>query len=273
VVVHLKQQAGWNQSEADLQRIHALQPDGCFVAELDGVPAGTVTTCVFGPVGWIAMMLVEASLRGRGIGRALMDRALRFLEQHGVRTVRLDATPLGQPLYEKLGFVAEYQLARFGGTLPGSGERGPPHTAPQTEPLVPGSPLLASLLQLDQTVTRADRAKLLVRLFTERPEAVRLVVRDGQVAGFLTARPGSRAVQIGPCIARPEAGPLLLTDAFHCYAGQFVYIDIPVLHTAAGALAVASGLTVQRHLLRMSRGEPVQERFLELWASSGPEKG
>ena len=49
--MRLKEQAGWNQVEGDWRRLLDLQPDGCFVAELDDVPAGTVTTCRFGPGG------------------------------------------------------------------------------------------------------------------------------------------------------------------------------------------------------------------------------
>jgi hypothetical protein len=36
--------AGWNQTEADWRRFLDLQPDGCFVAELDGTAVGTTTT-------------------------------------------------------------------------------------------------------------------------------------------------------------------------------------------------------------------------------------
>src|SRR5437868_6482511 len=85
----LNEQAGWNQVAADWERMLALEPEGCFAAEWNGTPAGTVTTCVFGPVAWIAMMLVEESQRGRGIGRALMEQSLSFLESRDVRTVRL----------------------------------------------------------------------------------------------------------------------------------------------------------------------------------------
>src|SRR5271166_6332252 len=67
--MRLKQQNGWNQLEADWVRALDLQPDGCFVAELDGTPVGTVTTCIFGAVAWIAMMLVEETMRGRGLGK------------------------------------------------------------------------------------------------------------------------------------------------------------------------------------------------------------
>jgi len=33
-----------------------------------------------------------------------------------VPTIRLDATPLGRPVYAKLGFVDEYEVTRYGGT-------------------------------------------------------------------------------------------------------------------------------------------------------------
>ena len=36
--LRLSQAAGWNQTEADWRRFLDLQPDGCFVAELDGTP-------------------------------------------------------------------------------------------------------------------------------------------------------------------------------------------------------------------------------------------
>src|SRR5258707_9241947 len=103
--LRLCRSAGWNQTEADWQRFLDLQPDGCFVAEYNGTPAGTTTTCIFGSVAWIAMVLVEESARGRGIGTALLHHALEFLDDRGVATIRLDATPLGLSLYERLGFV------------------------------------------------------------------------------------------------------------------------------------------------------------------------
>src|SRR6266480_4275307 len=86
--LQLSGRAGWNQVAADWQRLLELQPDGCFVAEWNGRPVGTTMTCLFGPVAWVAMVLVEESLRGRGIGRALMRRALEFLDRQSVATVR-----------------------------------------------------------------------------------------------------------------------------------------------------------------------------------------
>src|SRR5690606_10676426 len=104
---HLTAQAGWNQLDEDWRRTLALSPQGCFVAELDGRAIGTTTTCCFGDVGWIAMVLVDEAARGRGVARQLMQRAIEHLETCGMRSIRLDATALGRPVYLKLGFVDE----------------------------------------------------------------------------------------------------------------------------------------------------------------------
>jgi hypothetical protein len=225
-----------------------------------------VTTCRFGPVAWIAMMLVDERFRHRGIGRALMTHALRDLDTRGVRSVRLDATPLGRPLYESLGFVAESHFTRFQGVLP------PPETAPGLSG-APSLDLLDGVTALDREVTGTERGRLLHRLATEHPGSHQVVADEGGIRGFLMARPGSHARQIGPCIADERAGPLLLTDARQRYAGESAFLDIPTCHATATAFAVSWGLTAGRLLTRMGRGPRVVEHLDRLWASAGPEKG
>jgi GNAT superfamily N-acetyltransferase len=264
--IHLTTQAGWNQTAADWRRACELQPDGCFLAELDGAAVGTLATCVFGSVAWIALVLVDAAVRGRGVGTALMRHALAYLERQGVRSVRLDATPLGQPVYEKLDFIAQFALARYEGIMPGGTntagvERGTPDH-------------WEDVLRLDRAVTATDRRKLLTRLFTETPDALAVCRRGTAVHGFVTSRPGANAIQVGPCLATTrEAGEALLAHTRWTYAGQRVYIDVPVENRPAVQAVADMGFTVQRPLLRMCRGEPVQEHVEELWASAGPEKG
>jgi GNAT superfamily N-acetyltransferase len=264
--MRLKDQAGWNQTEADWRRFHEMEPTGCFVAEWEGRPVGTTVTCILGPVAWIAMVLVDPEFRGRGIGKAMMTHALDFLDAQNVPSVRLDATALGKPLYEKLGFVSEYGLARFEG-IPQAVTQATgkvDNTGPEDWP---------ALFQLDQLTTGADRRKFLSRLFAAQPEAVRVVRSAETVVGFLAARPGTRAWQIGPCLGAREVGSILLEDAFGIFTGCRIYVDIPVQYQAGVTLAKRSGLTVQRHLIRMCRGQPVDERADHIWASSGPELG
>ena len=264
--MRLKEQSGWNQVVGDWRRLLALQPDGCFVAELDGVSVGTVTTCRFELVAWVAMMLVDKSFRSHGIGRALMCRALDDLDSAGIRTIRLDATHLGRPLYESLDFVAGATFARYVGVLPPADE--PPRLNEMR-----ASEVVGGLSALDLHVTGTDRGRLLHRLADEYPDSLRVALEAGEIAGFLLARPGSRARRIGPCIAGERAGPLLLDDARRMYAGEEVTIDSPIANAPAVALAESWGLRVSGLLTRMGRGLPVKEDLNRLWASAGPEKG
>jgi GNAT superfamily N-acetyltransferase len=264
--MRLKEAAGWNQLEADWRRLIDLDPDHDFVAELDGTPVGTVTACRFGPVAWIAMMVVDQRFRSRGIGRALMAEALSALDSRGVLSVRLDATPLGRPLYESFGFALETTFTRFQGTLaPADGASG--------VPLVPDADVLPRICALDRSVTGTDRERLLCRLAAEHPESLAIVSETAGVTGFLMSRPGALARQIGPCITQPESGSLLFDEARRRYAGESVFIDIPVPNALATRQAAALGLTPGRQLMRMGRGPQIVEDLDRLWASAGPEKG
>lgn len=264
--LRLKDQAGWNQTEADWLRILALEPDGCFVAELDGQAVGTTCTSLFDSIGWVAMVLVDKSVRGRGIGTRLMEHALEHLDRRGVRTMRLDATPLGRPIYEKLGFVAEYELERWEGIAQDASPpaRVNPTTADQFD----------AICRLDQEATGTNRRRLLERLYQERPEDMRVVLEARTVVGYTSLRVGSRAVQIGPGVARnAAAGHALLEAATHAHAGQPIFLDLPVDNRPAGQWAQSHGLRVQRPLTRMRRGDAIHDRPAQLWGCFGPEKG
>jgi len=262
--VYLSRQAGWNQTAADWHRFLALEPAGCFVAEWDGQPAGTTALCVFGSIAWIAMVLVEESLRRRGIGTALLEHALAWLEARGVATARLDATPLGQPIYQRLGFVPEYEVGRWEGIATAS-ER-----VLGIRPIAPGD--IPAIVALDAQATGTPRHRLLEYLLERHPSEG---YTFGQPpAGYATGRPGAKAWHIGPIVAQAAEIGMALADArLAQHPGQPVFIDIPLDHAAACAWASSRGFRLQRRWTRMVRGPLVNEVHLWLWASSGPEAG
>jgi predicted N-acetyltransferase YhbS len=263
--LRLSRQAVWNQTEADWLRFLQFEPEGCFVVESDGCGVGTTTTCVLGQVAWIAMVLVEIDVRGQGIGTRLLRHALDYLDARQVPTIRLDATPAGRPVYEKLGFMAEYELARYEGVA--SGCTTPAivaETTPRTYP---------DIVEFDTEMTGTDRQKMLIKLFDEFPENLRILQRHGTIEGYATTRPGANAIQVGPCVATLDAGPPLLRDALSRCGGKPVFVDIPVDNAPAVKIAESSGLKIQRPFTRMYRGKRVSDRVEALWASSGPEKG
>jgi hypothetical protein len=192
-----------------------------------------------------------------------MERVLDYLDGRGVPSVRLDATPLGQPIYEKLGFTLEYALTRFGGVMPARPEAAAVEIA--------GAADLPGIVALDSAVTATARGRLLEHVMGGQPEAFHVLRWPGGITAFAGCRPGARAWQIGPCLG--DACEQLLNAVGNRVAGQPVFIDVPADNTAANAWAAGAGLTPQRTLTRMGRGPRVHEQIERLWASFGPEKG
>ena len=164
-----------------------------------------------------------------------------------------------------LGFLPEYSLTRYEGFAPQVGAE------PHAEEAPPS--LLPEIVAFDRQTTGTHREKMLLRLFEEWPQAVRVLRRGGRLEGFVAARRGANATQIGPCIATGDAGAELLRDALGRLAGRPVFIDIPQDNAGAVSAAETAGLRPQRHFVRMYRGDRITDNPAAIYASSGPEKG
>lgn len=263
----LQLQAGWNQTREDWERFLNLTPEGCFLAEYQGQPVGTTIVCPFGDTAWIAMVLVHASFRRRGIGRALVEHALRYLESLRVPTIRLDATPLGRPLYERLGFSLEYHVTRFSG-LPA-----PWNITCDATVRVATDNDLDEVCQLDRLITGADRRQLLAAWWKDRTIEKQVAEEGGHLRGYALSRPGIRARFIGPILGQGDAAIRLLYTLLSKQVHVPTYIDVPEFQEDCRRIVEAAGLVPERPLYRMWLGVRPREMRACLWASSGPECG
>jgi ribosomal protein S18 acetylase RimI-like enzyme len=263
--------AGWNQTMADWRRFLAMQPQGCFLAEWDDAPAGTATTTVYGPdLAWIGMVLVHPEFRRRGIGRALLLKCLEHLRDCHVRCIKLDATPEGRPVYEKLGFKDEWTFRRWEGEV----------IAPVVD--VPDSHIRAweqaDAIRFDPYDTRAfgaSRRNLIIALTKESHRALTFELLPGRPTGFGLLRPGARACYLGPISAlSPEHGIALIEALTAQATSPGMYWDIPDLNVAATGWAERHGFRVQRNLTRMWLGDNCATgNPLVQFALAGPELG
>src|SRR6185369_3671432 len=99
--------------------------------------------------------------------------------------VGLDATPLGEPLYRRYGFVADYSLARTKATV---------DCARLPESAGPARPMresdLEGVCRWDREVFGADRGGVLASLFARAPECAWVADGAGGVKGYTFGRPG-----------------------------------------------------------------------------------
>jgi predicted N-acetyltransferase YhbS len=218
---------------------------------------GTVTTTTYGQtLAWIGMMLVHPEHQRRGIGTRLMRQALDYLRDRGVACVKLDATPAGRPLYEKLGFVPESTLTRC--QRPSSAKM----QSPESAVAATGARELSdadweSVDAIDHAVFGVSRACLL-RSLAHDSGAVLVWASQGRVVGWGMVRPGANADYLGPLVCSSEEGSLSLVTALLVKAGSHSVIwDIPDGNEAAKAMAQRFGFAPLRPLTRMRLGPEI----------------
>ncbi len=265
--MRLKEIAGWNQTPADWLRFLRASPEGCFAAEAGGSVVGTAATIVYeGRFAWIGMVLVDPEHRGRGIGTRLLEKTIEHLDAIRVPTLKLDATPQGKPIYEKLGFVAEYEIERW--------RLQRPPVVPAPHPAPPPRNL-KRILRLDREIFGADRSALLESVYQEAPEFTLVAEFMGDLNAYAWGRKGSRADHLGPWIARDEPSAReLLGDFLRRSARETVFVDAMRDNPFARGLLRSQGFEFSRPLTRMYRGpNPHPGRPELVCAALGPEFG
>jgi GNAT superfamily N-acetyltransferase len=111
----LKEEAGWNQTEQDWLALFEFAPRGCFGIEIGGSLAATITVVTYeSGLAWIGMVLTARRFQRQGLASALMRHTLDYLSLKPVDWIKLDATSIGQPLYERFGFEYECDIERWG---------------------------------------------------------------------------------------------------------------------------------------------------------------
>src|SRR6185369_2653967 len=237
--------SGWNQLEEDWRLFVNSSGSGGLLIERAGQILGTAAYMRYDALAWVAMMLVDPAERGAGLGAQLLAGALAALGD--APCVGLDATPLGEPLYRRFGFVGDYSLARTKATIDRA--RFPNSSGAARR-------MLASDLEVvcrrDREVFGADRGGLLVSLFERAPECAWVVPDAAGVRGYSFGRPGHLYHQLGPVVAA-DAGTAreLVTSSLSPLGGRVFAIDAPLLDGEWLDFLKSVGFVEERRFLRM----------------------
>ena len=220
---------GWPYREADWR--FAFDLGRGFAAEADG---RLVATAMWWPYGQahasVGMIIVDASMQGQGLGRALMGNLLDAARD---RTVLLNSTKEGLPLYARFGFVARGRVLQHQAAMD-------ENTALAAAPVAAGvRPMQATdvdkVRHLDLAATGMDRTALLDALFGAGTTMV--LDRGTGTSAYACMREFGRGLVIGPVVASgadAAADAMDLIAALACRArGRFLRIDV----TDAGGLS------------------------------------
>lgn len=105
----------------DLQKIIASNFTKLLLAEDQKLLIGTLTLVHFkiptGTRAWIEDFVVDSDTRGQGIGKLLIQHAVKLAKESGAKSIDLTSHPSREPanrLYQKLGFeIRETNVYRY----------------------------------------------------------------------------------------------------------------------------------------------------------------
>lgn len=256
----------WNQLSRDWEHFLDVNPGGARVLEQRQV-IGTVATLRYGPLGWLAMVLVDPSRRRHGLGTQLLAAGLDLLAD--ADGIALDATPAGEGMYRTRGFSELERLSRMSGVILGDGL---PPRSPTVRPMQPADlPLVA---HWDAEAFGLDRARLLAWLYAGAPEYAWIALQSDRVAGYTLGRHGFDSEHLGPIVARSRGVAIELTSAcLAAHAGRSFVIDARRNMPEWIGWLEAIGFREQRPFIRMGREARLHGLPERRFASAGPEFG
>jgi GNAT superfamily N-acetyltransferase len=256
--IKLSEQAGWNQTAEDWSLVIRLGR-AFAIAGPTGEPIATGLAVPYpSSLGWIGMVIVHGPYRRRGLASRLMERSIAELLERDLVPF-LDATPAGQPVYERMGFRPVQALTRWRGQGEASAE--PLREVGHVD----------EIAELDRLAFGADRSAVLADLLGRREARS---WRDPGGAGYVLTRPGRTATYIGPSVARATDTALRLIESALAGISGPAAIDVPDREEEIGALLTDRGFQRERPFTRMALerdsvfGEPALVR-----AIAAPELG
>ena len=262
----LSTEAGWNQTPDDWA---IFMRRGTVFGLLDGnVPRASGAILPYpGDFAWISMVLVTAKRRRERIGTRILETCCAEVARRSL-VAMLDATPAGERVYRPLGFEPMFNLTRWqgqGGTSSGSAR-------PSAGIRSMTKDDMAAVVGLDASTFGAQREFLLDGFFRRQPKLA--FVTEKNLTGFVLARPGRLATQIGPVIAPDEdTAASLLFAALDAVNGP-VFLDLADRWSELARLLQQRGFAVQRPYLRMGmrRHVPFGD-VIRTFVIAGPEFG
>jgi len=243
----------------------ASDPDGYFCAVEEGRIRGMVSALVRGRIWYLSMFFVLPGDQGRGLGRALLERALAYGEARGaeIRCTLATLDPRAQARYVMAGMAPRWPIYRLDGddaAVARLEARAGLDPQERAQPCDPGA-----AHKLTAEVFGPGRAGDLAYVRGDGADAV-AIERGGQLAAFAYRR-GDR---IGPAVGRDETA---LVQAFAAAAaaraggGRTVTARVPGACTSLLETLLRCGFQLSSPTLFMASRLFGQH---ELYVPSGP---
>jgi GNAT superfamily N-acetyltransferase len=233
---------GWNPGIHDGKLFYETDPEGFFIAEIEGRPVGCASAVAYDDsFGFFGLYVVKPEFRRRGIGMKLTEKCIGYL---GERNIGLDGVVKNEKKYQKvMRFKSSYSNLRFecrgGGKVP--------------DGLVEISAVpFDNLLEYDRRMFPAPRSGFLKK-WIKQPDSYAFAKFEAEkLRGYGIIRKCFKGYKIGPLFADDQSTAEKIFKALKASVpGETVYLDVPELNKKAMEIAEKYRMTIMFKTIRM----------------------
>lgn len=263
-VAELREAVGWVAQEWALRAVLDPPHARCMVAvDAANHVVGVGSGIAYRPLGMVGNMIVDPAHRRRGIGAAILDAVLEFLDAYACTRLELSATDDGRPLYARAGFApteagVSAVVPRDAAAQDGAG----------ADLADAGLDALDELAAYDAPRFGGDRSPLLATMLAD-PERPLVVARhEGAMVGWAWLRP--EAERVGPLVAdTPDVASGLVAAAMRRLPGtRTLRLNLPAANRAGADRLRQLGAELEPWSGRMARGPQVPRREDSIYANA-----
>lgn len=262
-IAAMRAAVGWTVHEWALNAVVDSHAGRCILVvdragEIQGVGSGMA----YEPLGFVGNMIVAEAHRRRGVGSAILEEVIAFLEERRCIRLELFATSDGRPLYARHGF----ELAGASAMASVPRHLSLPEAARVEEA---DADSVAEIDAYDAPRFGGSRRSLLAFMAAD-PDRPLLVARDegGTVTGFGWVR--GEAARVGPLLAdTPRVAGSLLRAAFARATNvEQLTLNLPLGNRAGSDWLRKIGVELEPWDGRMARGPQVPRREETIYANA-----
>lgn len=246
-VMTLLHKIGWNHSLEQIQQNISWGGSGSFCLAFDQEIVATAIALKYSErLAWVGLVVSDPAYQRRGFARRLMNHVMEYLS--AVESVMLDASVLGFPLYDNMGFKSLYKINAY--------VREPEHfdTSPDIRPMAASD--LPTVIAMDADMIGLPRPQVINWLF-ETGKAFVATERE-TITGFTFVKWNADLVRLAAWNARDRATAQLLMQVGSNLAlekGLTYRIDVPEPNNQARDIVTRNGLSIERYVTRMVYGQ------------------
>lgn len=204
---------GWQSSAKD-NFLSFLEYDsnGCFIAEENGERIGICVAVKYNKNGFIGELIVVQNKRGKGYGKQLFEKAIKYLKNNNIENIYLDGDLDAVPMYEKYNFRKVCKSLRFNGKVEAK-KSGLIRRAIEKD--------MNQVCELDHGLFGDDRSYFLKRRYSLFPQYFHVVEIDNHITGYISAQPGNGLISAGPwALTGNSLSPIKLLESLASEVGD-----------------------------------------------------